>query len=72
MTTKEKVIFFKEHGFSISYIANRARVVPATITRWIREEKGISKKNENDIELALHQIAKEILQCIGENNDWNL
>lgn len=72
MTTKEKLIFCKEHGLSISYIANKIRVVPATITRWIREEKGISKKNEEDIELALQQLAKEIWYCIGETNDRDL
>jgi transcriptional regulator with XRE-family HTH domain len=72
MTTQEKLIFCKEHGISRSYIAERARVVPATITRWIRGEKGISKKNEEDIELTLHKIAQEIWEGIGDFNDGNL
>lgn len=72
MTTLEKLIFCKEHGVSMSYIAEQARVVPATITRWIRGEKGISKKNQQDIELALLKLAKEIWNNIGDLNDRNL
>ena len=69
MNTLDKLIFLKEHGISMSYIASRAEVVPATLTRWIRGEKGISKKNERDIELTLQQLAKEIWNNIGDSND---
>ena len=72
MTTLEKLNFCKEHGISMSYIAGQARVAPATITRWIRGEKGISKKNQQDIELALLKLAKEIWDNIGDSNDGNL
>ena len=72
MTTKEKLVFCKEHGISISYIASRIEVVPATLTKWIRDEKGLSKKNEKIIEITLQQIAKEIWQNVGEENDRNL
>lgn len=72
MTTQEKLVFCKEHGISMTYIASRARVTPATITRWIRGEKGISKKNEDDIELTLQQLAQEIWECVGDSNDRNL
>ena len=72
MNTLDKLIFCKEHGISMSYIASRAEVVPATITRWIRGEKGISKKNERDIDLTLKKLAQEIWEGIGENNDRNL
>lgn len=69
MTTKEKLIFCKEHGISISYIASRIEVVPATLTKWIRDEKGLSKKNEKIIEITLQQIAKEIWQNVGDENE---
>ena len=72
MNTLDKLIFCKEHGVSMSYIASRAEVVPATITRWIHGEKGISYKNERDIELTLRKLAQEIWEGIGENNDRNL
>lgn len=72
MTTLEKLNFCKEHGISMSYIAEQVRVAPATITRWIRGEKGISKKNQQDIELTLLKLAKEIWNNIGDSNDGNL
>lgn len=72
MTTLEKLIFCKDHGISMSYIASLAQVAPATITRWVKGEKGISKKYEKDIDHALLQLAKEIWDKIGDNNDRNL
>ena len=72
MTTLEKLIFCKQHGIAMSYVASRAEVAPATITRWINGDKGISRKNERDIDLALLQLAKEIWQTIGEDYDRNL
>lgn len=72
MSTLEKIIFCKEHGISISYIASRADVVPATITKWIRGEKGISQKNERIIESTLLQLAHEIWEGIGDCNDRNI
>ena len=72
MTTKEKLIFCKNHGISISYIASRAEVVPATLTRWMRDEKGMSKKNKRVIEFTLQQLASEIWQGLGDFDDRNL
>ena len=70
MTTKEKLIFCKEHGISISYIASLVDLVPASLTRWIRGEKGILAKHEKAIEITLQQIAKEIWQNVGDGNDF--
>ena len=73
MTTKEKLIFAKEHGISISYIASQVNMVPATLTKWMRNEKGMLKKNEAMIESALLKLAKEIwLNMGGDFNDRNL
>lgn len=72
MTTKEKLIFCQEHGISISYIAKKVNLVPASLTRWIRGEKGILEKNEKVIETTLQELAQEIWEGIGENNDRNL
>lgn len=72
MNTKEKLIFCKEHGISLSYIASKAKIVPATLTKWIRNEKGISKKNLLAIEEVLQSFANDIYQVIGDNNDRNL
>lgn len=66
MTTLDKLIFCKNHGISISYIASRANVVPATLTRWLRGEKGMSRKNEEIIAITLQQLAQEIWEKLGE------
>lgn len=72
MTTQEKLIFCKEHGIAISYIAGLLELNPATLTKWLRGEKGITKRNEKAIELTLQNLAKEIWENVGDNNGWNL
>lgn len=66
MTTIEKLIFCKEHGISISYIANLLELNPATLTKWIRGEKGITKRNEKAIEITLQNLAHNIWENVGE------
>ena len=53
MTVKEKLIFFSEHGISMSYLARRIGIDPSTLTKWVKEQKGITHKNENKIEETL-------------------
>ena len=72
MTTKEKLIFCKEHGISISYIASLVDLVPASLTRWMRGEKGILAKHEKVIEIALQKLAQEIWENVGDKDDRNL
>lgn len=60
MTVKEKLIFFSEHGISMSYLARRIGINPSTLTKWIKEQKGITHKNENKIEETLRQLAEEL------------
>lgn len=72
MTVLEKLLFCKEHGISLTYIANQTELAPATITKWIRGEKGITAKNERHIELTLYKLAKEIWENVGDYNGRNL
>ncbi len=60
MTVKEKLIFFSEHGISMSYLARRMGIDPSTLTKWIKEQKGITHKNENKIDETLRQLAEEL------------
>lgn len=60
MSVKEKLIFFSEHGVSMSYIARRIGIDPSTLTKWIKEQKGITHKNENKIDETLRQLAEEL------------
>ena len=72
MKTLDKLIFSKQHGISITYIANLVDLNPATLTKWMRGEKGITHKNQQKIDIALQQLSEEIWRKIGDNNDRNL
>lgn len=72
MTTLEKLQYCKEHGISITYIARLLELSPATLTKWLRGEKGISNKNQKAIELTLQKFAKDIWINVGENNDGDI
>ena len=69
MTTLEKLQYCKNHGISVTYIANQLELSPATLTKWLRGEKGITKRNEKAIELTLQKLAQDIWVNVGENND---
>ena len=66
MTIKEKLQFFADHGMSVSYIAEKMQVNPSTLTKWLRNQKGITHKNENKILLTLQEIVNELTLTIGE------
>lgn len=69
MTTFEKLLFCKNHGITITYIANKAEVVPATLTQWIKGEKGISSKNEARVEKAMRELTQTLYDNIGGIKD---
>lgn len=60
MTVKEQLIFFSNHGVSMSYIAHMIPVNPSTLTKWINGQKGITHKNEEKIHVILQNLAKEL------------
>lgn len=72
MTTLEKLQYCKQHGIAISYIAELLELSPATLTKWLRGEKGITKKNQRAIEFTLQKLAQDIWVNIGDQNDRNL
>lgn len=72
MTTIEKLQYCKEHGVSITYIANLLELNPATLTKWLRGDKGITRRNEKAIELILQKYAQELWANVGDNNGGNL
>lgn len=72
MTTLEKLQFCKEHGISINYIAELTELNAATLTKWLRGQKGITKKNERHVELTIQKLAKEIWLNVGDNHDGNI
>ncbi len=72
MNTAEKLQYCKNNGLSITFIAKEAGLSPATLTKWLRGEKGITHKNEKLIELTLQNIVKRLYENVGDFNDRNL
>ena len=66
MTIKEKLLFFQNHGLSITYIANRVGVDASTLSKWLKEQKGITHKNEEKVFLTLKEIVDELSSIIQE------
>ena len=64
MTIKEKLLFFESHGFSITYIANRIGINASTLSKWLKEQKGITHKNEEKVFLTLKEIVDELSSII--------
>ena len=65
MTIKEKLQYFSDNGMSISFIARQMNVNPATLSKWLNNEKGITHKNEQlvyDTLITITQNFKKILE----------
>jgi len=60
MTVKEKLQYFSDNGMSISFIAKQMNVNPATLSKWLKDEKGITHKNENLLDITLKVIAENL------------
>ena len=64
MTIKDKLSFCVEHGMAIKYIAERMKVAPSTLSKWLKGQKGITHKNENLLELTLKEIVDEMNEIL--------
>lgn len=58
MNIKEKLQFFIDNGMSISYIAERMGVNYSTLSKWLRGQKNISRKNEELVLITLQNIVE--------------
>lgn len=66
MTTCEKVIFLKEHGTTITYLAKQVNCATQTLTQWVKGEKQISARLERDVNIAIDKLIKEIVSMEEE------
>ncbi len=66
MTVKEKLQFFADNGMSITFIAEKMGVSPSTLTKWLRNEKGITHKNEALVFSTLQNITNSFIKAMGE------
>ena len=66
MTIKEKLQFFSDNGMSISFIARKMNVNPATLSKWLKDEKGITHKNEQLVYETLLTITQDFSKILEE------
>jgi len=66
MNIKEKLQFFIDNGISISYIAEKIGVNYSTLSKWLKGQKNISRKNEELVLIALHNIVENFQQKLEE------
>lgn len=64
MNVKEKLSFCVEHGMAIKYIAERMKVDPSTLSKWLKGQKGITHKNEDLLVLTLKEILDEMNEAL--------
>lgn len=66
MTVKEKLQYFSDNGMSVSFIARKMGVEVSTLSKWLRNEKGITHKNEEKVLLTLKEIANDFVAKLEE------
>jgi|GEM_PF-5645919 transcriptional regulator with XRE-family HTH domain len=72
--------FMAEHGVSQAEMARRLQVTPATLSRWLSGNHGISKKHQRGIEFVcidamMPEITKRLFERIRtmpEAQQWEL
>lgn len=66
MNIKEKLQFFIDNGMSISYIAGCMGVNYSTLSKWLKGQKNISRKNEELVLITLQNIVELFQRKMGE------
>lgn len=60
MTTREKVIYLKQHGTTVAYLAKQVNCAAQTLTQWVKGDKQISMRLERDVEIAIQALLNEL------------
>lgn len=66
MNIKEKLQFFIDNGMSISYVAEKMGVNYSTLSKWLKGQKNISRKNEELAFITLQNIVEIFQQKLEE------
>lgn len=64
MTVKEKLSYFIGHGMTIKYVADKVGVDASTLSKWLKNQKGITHKNEEKVNEILVTLVKELTQIM--------
>lgn len=67
MTTKERLLYLIDRGFTITELARRAKCSKSTLGRWLRGETNLSMRLERDVKIEINKLLQE-LDVIKEDN----
>ena len=67
MTTKERLLYLIDRGFTITELARRIECSKSTLGRWLRGETNLSARLERDVKKGINQLLQE-LDVIKEEN----
>ena len=66
MTTKEKVQFLINEGFSYRDIGRSCGCHSTVISKWLKEQSNISKRMEESIEIHLKSFVEKLYDLFRE------
>jgi transcriptional regulator with XRE-family HTH domain len=72
MTTKERLSFLINQGFTIASFARRVECDKTTLGRWLRGETNLSARLERDVKKEINQLLQELDSIKEENYGINL
>lgn len=67
MTTKERLLYLTDRGFTVTELARRIECSKSTLGRWLRGETNLSARLERDVKIGINQLLQE-LDVIKEEN----
>lgn len=67
MTTRDRLLYLLDRGFTAAELARRVECSKTTIGRWVRGETKLSARLERDVNVAINQLLQE-LDVIKEEN----
>lgn len=67
MTTRDRLLYLLDRGFTAAELARRVECSKSTIGRWARGETKLSARLERDVNAAINQLLRE-LDVIKEEN----
>lgn len=60
MTTRERLRYLKENGFSITHIAKMVDCAVPTLTQYMKNERNISFRLERDVNIAVSEVLGQL------------
>lgn len=66
MTVKEKLQLYVNNGGAASHIAKIIGVDASTLNKWLKDQKGITHKNEALVKEALKEIGNNLKVLMEE------